>query len=57
MFYHLYFNGLDALYLGPVSHQIIQGSYSQETVPFLFHLSLSEIVLMLKAFYIYFLRD
>lgn len=50
---YLYFNGLDVSYLGPASHQIIKGSYGQEAVPFLFHFSPSEIVLMLKAFYIY----
>lgn len=53
MLYYLLCNGLDTLYLGAVSHQIIKRSYSQEAVPSLFHFSLSEIVLMLKAFYIY----
>lgn len=54
MLYYLQFNGLGALCLDIVSHQIIKGSYSKEAVLFLFHFSQSEIVLMLKAFYIFY---
>ena len=57
MLHYLLCNGLDTLYLGAVSHQIIKRSYSQEAVPSLFHFSLSEIVLMLKAFYIFFFYE